>query len=351
MDSRVRIINRSRDIARIERRGSIDRRSVLAGLAASLSAPRVLLAQSLIPLKLPISSASYSNAGAKAAATLGLFEKQGLAVEFVNTNSANIATTTLISGSADVVLSGAGELVVALAKKIPIAIMTHAYWGFGGTLVLSTEAVTKAGMSPTEPVEKRLRALQGLRIGTASASSAFTHAFRGFAKSAGVEPNFIYMGQPEMLAGLAAGVIDGFIASAPYWGQPVEAGKAVVWISGPKNELPRQFIPGSSNSFQVMRANAERKRDLMARVLATYTEFSAVLKADPDKVKAVVNPQYPGLAPATLDLLFESESPHWLVRELTTADIRHEIDFMRATAGTELPSLTEEFLQSVIFRP
>jgi ABC-type nitrate/sulfonate/bicarbonate transport system substrate-binding protein len=330
----------------------IARRSVLLGIGAALAAPAVLRAENtLISVKIPISSASFANAGAKAAVTLGLFRKRGLDVSFVNTDSANVATTTLVSGAVDVALSGAGELVAALSKGIPIAILTHAYWGFGATLVLSSAAANKTGVSPKDDVAKRMKALEGLVIASATPTSAYTQAFKGLGESHGVKLRFTFMGQPQMLAGLEAGVIDGFIASAPYWGIPVEAGRAVEWVSGPKKEVPPQFAPGSSNSFQVMRANAAAKRELMRNVLGAYQDLTDMIKADPEKVKAAVAPQYPNLTAQALTLLFDSESPNWLFRELTVGDIRHEVDFMRTSAGVTVADTSDKALQAVIFKP
>ena len=61
------------------------------------------------------------------------------------------------------------------------------------------------------------------------------------------------MAQPAMPAALESGAVQGFFTSAPFWAKPVLRGLGVVWISGPKGEIPSEFAPVSSADLQVMR--------------------------------------------------------------------------------------------------
>ena len=51
-----------------------------------------------------------------------------------------------------------------------------------------------------------------------------------------------------MTAALESGAIQGFIAGAPFWAAPIVKGSGVLWISGPKGELPAEHVPVSSSN-------------------------------------------------------------------------------------------------------
>ena len=120
-------------------------------------------------------------------------------------DSANAATAALIAGSAPVVLSGPGELVAAVARSQPVVLVADVYRGFGASLVLSNAVAARTGV--------------------------------------GAKIRFTYMAQPAMVAALENGAVEGMIASAPFWGFPVARKAGVLWLSGPKGELPPENMP------------------------------------------------------------------------------------------------------------
>ncbi len=158
-------------------------------------------------------------------------------------DSANAATAALIAGSAPVVLSGPGELVAAVARSQPVVLVADVYRGFGASLVLSNAVAARTGVDTAAPWRDRLRALDGLLIASASATSSYTVSYKGAADGVGAKIRFTYMAQPAMVAALENGAVEGMIASAPFWGFPVARKAGVLWLSGPKGELPPENMP------------------------------------------------------------------------------------------------------------
>ncbi|WP_267214401.1 ABC transporter substrate-binding protein [Chelatococcus asaccharovorans] len=289
-------------------------------------------------ISIPISSLSFGTAAIRIAKELGLFEKHGLNAKIIVMDNANSATTALISKSVEVVLSGPGELVAAQGRGQKVVAIANTYNGLSASLVLAKDVAEKTGVSPNAPVAERLKALNGLIIGSTSATSSYTVSFKGAAEAVGANIRFTYMAQPAMVAALEKGAIQGFIAGAPFWGVPVVRDKAVLWLSGPKAELPPQNLPASSVSLQTMQDFATANPELMKSLAAVIADLGKAIEERPAEVKAAVAKLYPDVDAKTLDLLYASEAAAWKARPLTAADMAHEIAFVKST-GTSLPQI------------
>lgn len=313
----------------------IDRRTILAAVACLMAGG----AQAQMrDLAIPISSTSFGTAAIRVAKELGLFEKQGINARFVTMDSSSAAMTALISGSSEVVLSGPGEMIAARARNQPIVAVVDCYRGFAAALVLRKDIAEKFASAAAGPPAAKLKALDGLTIASPSATSAYTVAFRGAADAQGAKIKFTYMAQPTMAAALAAKAIDGYIAGAPFWGEPVTRGTGALWLSGPRGDLPPQNMPYSSVSLQVMKAFADANLPLMKSLQAVLADLGATIDKNPGAVKAAVRKLYPELDEAAVDLYLTTEMQAWKTRPFTATDFRQEIDFVKST-GADLPNV------------
>jgi ABC-type nitrate/sulfonate/bicarbonate transport system substrate-binding protein len=326
------------------------RRLVLAGLGAAALGGAVGARSAPRDLTVSLASTSFATAAIRAAQVLGLFAARGLNPKLVVMDNANAATSALIAGSADLAVSGPGELIAAHARNQPVVLIADIYRGFGASLVLSKAAAAGAGLDPSAPAPARIKALDGLLIAAPSATSAYTASYKGAAESAGAKIRFTYMGQPAMAAALESGAVQGFIGSAPFWGFPVSRGAGVLWLSGPKGELPAANVPVSTADIQALRSFADANAAVMRQVIDTVREFGALVQSKPEDVKAALAKLYPDIDPATMDVLFAAESRAWVTRPLTPSDMQHEVEFMRAS-GTAIPGLDRINPASTLYRP
>lgn len=307
------------------------------------------IAQQLREVSIGLGSASLVTAPARLAAEIGLFAKHGLTPRFVVMDSASAATTALISRSVPVVVSGTAEVIVANARGQNVVMLSGSYMGLGGTLVISKAAAAKAGVAATAPMQQRLKALDGLVIAAPSPTATYKISIDGPAKAAGATIRFTYMAMTAMPAAMDSGAIQGFIASAPIWGQPVLSGSGVAWISGPKGELPSDFTPTTSSNVQTMRDFAEGNADLIRALSNVFADFAKALDERPAEVKAAIAKLYPDITGPALDLVFASESAAWRTRPLTAADVEHEIAFVKST-GAQLPDIDKLAPASLLLR-
>ena len=303
---------------------------MIAGLASAALRTPALAQPPLRDIAIPISSFSFVSAGLRLANALGLFAKNGLNLKIIVMDSANAAAGALISGSAEIIMAGAGEQIAARSRGQPIVLVTDIYSGLGASLVLSKSAAARTGIDPAAPPAQRIKALDGLIIASPSATSSYTVAFKGAAEALGAKMRFTYMAQPAMLPALETGAIQGMIAGAPFWGFPVTKGAGLLWLSGPRRDLPDNNLPISSGSLQAMQPFAEANPRVMQQIIAAIRELGAIITTNPATVKAALAKLYPDVDAPTLDVLFESEAPLWNTRPLTPADMAHEIEFVRS---------------------
>ena len=248
--------------------------------------------------------------------------------------SANAATTALISGSVDAALSGPGEVVAAQARGQQVLSVANSYRGLSGSLVLSEQIADGLDVSADAALEDRLRALDGLTIASPSATAVYTAAFRTATAAVGAHVNFVYMAQPAMLAALESGAVQGFVGGAPFWAVPVAEGSGVLWIAGPRGEMPENSVPAVAANLQMMRSVIEADPQLAQDLVAVFAELGQTIEAQPDEVRAAVTKLYPDVEAKTMDLLFDAESPAWNAGRPTAESMARDIAFMKASGSS-----------------
>jgi len=317
-------------------------------MAVALVCCGTVQAQTTRQITIGLSSSSLGTAGVRVANELGLFAAHGIAAKFVIMDSASGTMTALISKSLEVVIAGPSELVAAQGRGQAVVAIATTYGGFGPSLVLSKAAAQKVGVAPDAPVPSRLGALDGMLIGSPSATSVATIAVRGSAKAEGANVRFTYMGQQVMPAALESGAIQGYIASAPYWAFPIIKGAGVPWLIGPKGDFLPNYTPAVTGQLQVLRSFAEAEPNLIRNLIAVTAELAHAIDTRPAEVKAVVGKLYPELDAATLDLLFASESIGWQAKPPTAEGMAHEIAVMKAN-GLALPEIDKVDPRAMVY--
>jgi ABC-type nitrate/sulfonate/bicarbonate transport system substrate-binding protein len=327
--------------------GSRVRQFTLVALAA-LSLASGVQAQEKKNVTMALASNSFATLPAKMVKELGFFDKHGLNVKFVVMENASTATAGLISGSADMALSGPGEWVLAQGRGQQVVAIARGYNGLGATLVLGKRVVEKLGVAADAPIEQRLKALDGLVIAAPSPTGAYTVAIKGAAEAAGANIRFTYMALPAMNAAMESGAVAGYIGGAPFWPAALKTGSGVVWISGPKGEILAKHSPVSTSNLQVMRPYAEAHPEIIEATIAAFNDMGKALDENPTEGRAALGRLYPDIDADTLDILYKAESGAWRNKPYTEADIRQEIAFVLST-GLKSPQINSVRPTSMVY--
>ena len=328
-----------------------DRRHIvkgLGGLATSLVVPRSGFSQQLREVSIGLSSASFASAAPLIAKDLGLFEAQGISGKLVVFDSGNASVAGLVSKSVDSIVTGSGDVLAAVARGQDIVWLGSVYKGLSTTMVISKAAAARLAVSPTAGFADRFKASNGLLVAAPSATSGSLVAFRGAAAQFGSTFRFTYMPQALMPAALETGAIDGFLASAPFWAPPVVKGTEIVWISGPKGELPPENRPVTTSQLHVRREFAEADPDRAKRLWSAFAEVRKAIEEKPAQVKEALARRYPDLDRAAFELIYASESEAWKPEPLKVSDVEHEIEFVKLGGGN-IPGLDKLNPRRILF--
>jgi len=302
-------------------------------LAVCASAATTSASAQDTPVTIAVSSSSLAYGGLQIALQDGLFQKHGLDPKVIVMESGNAAISAVVAGSAAFSGAGASEVLAARVRGVGIVIVANIYRGLSGSVVLAKSVAAKLGISPTAPIEQRLHALDGLAIASPSATSAYTIPYRSAALAAGAKINFTYMTQPAMVAALQAGAVQGISAGAPFSLTPVVNGDGVLWISGPRGELPPANQLTSSACLQTSLDFAKSHPETISRLRAVFDDLAALIKTNPEQAKVMLGKAYPQLAAKLLDAAFSESAANWSQPRMTPADIRQEIK-VQVGAGT-----------------
>jgi NitT/TauT family transport system substrate-binding protein len=171
------------------------------------------------------------------ALALDTFADVGLAVEKVQLSRGDsTALAALDTGDIDVAAVGSESALTAIAKgagdyEIIYAVMPK----MSLELTVSDKFLAPRGVTPDSPLEERIQALRGARIGVAGLGGAQQRVSQWLAKRGGLDPDsdlqIINVGAPTALrAGMENGNIDAFLLTAPSGEQAEAAGFGQVLI-------------------------------------------------------------------------------------------------------------------------
>jgi ABC-type nitrate/sulfonate/bicarbonate transport system substrate-binding protein len=308
-------------------------------LAAAVAwAPRPGAQGTPTSVTIAVSSTSFVLGGVRIAEHAGLFDKHGLSPRIIVMDSGNAALSALLSRSAQFAVSGPSEALAARARGQDIVIVANLYRGLSASLILSKAAAARLAVSDRAPVGERLRALNGMTIAVPSATSAFVGPLRNAIAAAGAQVRFTYVAQATMGAALETRAIDAMMASGPFSGAPILKGTGVLWIDGPRGELPADVSPASSSCLQTTSAYAAANRETVRRLRAVLDDVAHLVRGNPEEARRALAKGFAQVGAASIDLALEQESANWTFPVLSEADIAQEIKLLRA-AGAPLPGL------------
>jgi ABC-type nitrate/sulfonate/bicarbonate transport system substrate-binding protein len=151
-----------------------------------------------------------------------------------------------------------------------------------------------------------------------------------------------------MPAALETGSIQGFVASSPVWMTPVFKGTGIVWVDGPKGELPPDVLPLISGVLSTTEDFAKNNPTVIDRVHRTLKSLAGLVATNPEQAKASFAKVYPSLDQRTIDEAFAREAPNFTKMELSAQDIHHEIGILKAQ-GSTLQNLSDFRPKTILY--
>ena len=216
----------------ISRRHFLAGAASVAGGALAASAPDMAaLAQGAGTVRIGQATSSLSFLPVWAARSLDSFKAQSLDLQWAAIPGGDpAALAALDSGDIDFAAVGSETALLAISKGQPFTFIYSLMPALSLELVVSGAFLEKAGVAPGDPLDKKLKALDGAVIGVSAINGAQDRAARWLAAKGGLDPKssvrpVMVGGPPALEAALDNKRIDGFVLSPPA-GALAEASKA-----------------------------------------------------------------------------------------------------------------------------
>jgi NitT/TauT family transport system substrate-binding protein len=220
----------------------------------------------------------------------GFFEEEGIIADVVETPSGVTATQALLSGDVDLSTAPLGHVIDAVSEHDrAIKAITALVNENANTLVMSTEWAEQHGIDEDSPVESKVEALRGARIGVVGPGSAVDDFIRFTLVSYGLDPDRDVElvgvgGAAAMPAALSAGEVDAFVAGSPAAETPVVRGEAIRILRGPLGDIPA--MAGQLFVVAVVRQEMiDEQPEVVERVVRALYRTQQFMEANSDEVR------------------------------------------------------------------
>lgn len=334
----------------------IDRRRVVAAGAAALSGvvPTRVFGQSVPELQtLRSTSKSWLWAAEDYATSAGFFDKAKVKV-VSNASNRGTNVAALAGSGVDIVLGDPGEAMRARSQNLAIKTFVGTVDKYASNVVIKKDILDKAGVSEASPVDKKIAALKGLKLGTTGPGAAPDALFRWLCLEGKMNPDKditlvpIQGGGPGMLAGLQQNVIDGFCLSSPTSDLAVQD-RGCAYLFNMALNPP----PALSSYLYIIASTHEKtiadkdKREALVRYCHGIALALKDIKADPAGLKVWADKWFEGLPPQIAQQSFEINSKIFFPDPVPTAALfQKNVDFINAVQKSmnaePLPPLTFE---------
>ncbi len=209
----------------------------------------------------------------------GFFAKEGLDVQWLTVNGGTRQAAAVMGGSAEMTPLGLMHVIKSQSEGGSLVAFADSFDSYAMSIVVSNEAMQKAGLDPAMPIDEKVKRLSGLHLGISSPGSSTDILVRSLFLARGLDPDKSVELQPfgtgpAMLAAFEKKISDGFVFAAPWPDLVVSKGLGKVVIDPFTNEIPElQNVPYTVmvTSRQTWEREPETIKAITRALTATYS--------------------------------------------------------------------------------
>jgi NitT/TauT family transport system substrate-binding protein len=248
-------------------------------------------------------------APAQLASDKGFFRDEGLDVEYITSaQGATTAVAAVVGGSAFMAFTGAPVATSAVGQGSPVRIVLVASNQYGVEVTLSNKVMQERGVTPQSPMDKRVQALKGTKVGIYtpgdSTDQLLRVLFRTYEVNADSEVELIStQNAANMLAAFQRGAIDGMAVSPPTGQQAESQGIGKVYIKPSEVDEIKgyPYLVGSANVKDI-----QERPQLIKGTAKAVARAERMLRTDPAGAKPSIRKFFEGFDPTVFDLAYEA---------------------------------------------
>ncbi len=227
----------------------------------------------------------------------GFYAAEGLDVESVDVGSGPRQAAALMGGSSEFTTLGFIHVLKSIAEGGNLVAISPGLNLLDIQLILGNEAIKKTGVTPTMPLDERVKLMKGLKLAITTPGSTTDTWLRSLFKARGYEPDSYLTIQPisggnPMLAALSKKATDGFVWGAPQSHMAVEQGLGKIVID-PFNDTIPEIAGVPYIVIITSRDTLQKKPELLRSAVRAFTKAMKFVREKPDAARAVLRKDFP----------------------------------------------------------
>lgn len=227
---------------------------------------------------------------------MGFYEEQGLSVETVVTDGGGPDVQAVLANSAEFTINDGSQVVTALGGNRQLVAVAATFNRCLVNATISVDAARRLGIGESSPIEDRLTALQGLRIGVTAPGALTWQIARYNLANSGVAPDSATLvalgGGPAVLAALETGQVDVIYISVPFGEAAVGRGTGMTLINNSLGEDPRLTTFMMEGLWATPQTVEQNSNVVGAMVTAMLRASEFLATADRVRVADVLQPDF-----------------------------------------------------------
>ena len=234
----------------------------------------------------------------------GFFRDEGLDVEMIQAASGAVQPIQLLAGEVDITSTELQNVVRLQHEGKKILYVFDLVKRMSMDFVVHNDVLAKNGIKPTDPLDKKLLSLKGLKIGYTSPNSPSDVYSRFYLQKAGLVPGkdaeMVSVGAPpQLVAALKTKRIDAFQLTAPSSTVVEKEGFGTVIIRGSQGEV-KELDDYPYYGMVVQGSFAAQKADLVRRFIRATRRGVAFMRSDMDGTVQAVQAFFKRMSPEIL---------------------------------------------------
>ena len=234
----------------------------------------------------------------------GFYKEEGLDVEMIEAASGAVQPIQLLAGEVDVTSTELQNVVRLQHEGKRIIYVFDLVKRMSMDFVVHNDVLAKNGIKPSDPLDRKLQSLKGLKIGYTSPNSPSDVYSRFYLQKAGLVPGkdaeMVSVGSPpSLVAALKTKRIDAFQLTAPTSTVVEKEGFGTVIIHGSRGEV-KELDDYPYYGMVVQESFAAQKTDVLKRFIRATRKGVAFMRSDLDGTVQAVQAFFKRMSPDIL---------------------------------------------------
>jgi NitT/TauT family transport system substrate-binding protein len=239
----------------------------------------------------------------------GFFKKEGLELDTVDLTTGPRQVAAVMSGSVDMAPLGLQLVIQATSRGGNIVALSNGYSILPMALVLSNDAIKRAGITDGMGTDDKIKRIKGLRIGITGPGSGTDDMARTLTGTRGLDPDKDITIQPlgngdSMLAALEKGATDGFVFTSPIPETAVARGLGKIIVEPLNGDVPEaDGVPYIIMSTSP--ATLQEKRPLLVKAVRAWTNAMKFIGENKEQARKVTRTYFTQMDEAVFNAAFD----------------------------------------------